>query len=295
MNKCLKVLLVVFLLGLGINAVRAADKVLVESFTETGNFVDSNGCSNAKTICSYTYGAGISEDVTDGIRVTVKKLKDNSVVKSKDLWFNTDKLKDATSKYELNTGEIFNSTQYDQTERAKNASSIDEVYNSYLNYKGDNNAYYYDVFRYADFLQDFLSKNQNKSYVKIILKKLGYNNITEATEYYLLIEPIFKLKYKFSDKWNYYFVGTAREIVEEMLNHRYVSNPYTHEDRLKYAKYFVYKDHNNPDDPDDYCTTMAGVVSGSCGNWNVLRNYLYTFKVPSAVAEKYGLDKIKNM
>lgn len=239
-----KLLIVLLFLTMFINGSVMAANVKIETNVTTGSSGTSNTCTTG--ICCGTYGVGVSGDYNDGIRVILLNSSNNSEIKRKDLWFTKAKAKAA---------------------RANENDNIETIYNSFKTAQ-NNNIYVEDVFYYAGFI-NYLDANK----VEEILRKLGYN-LNSAKNYYIVIEPIFMLEYKYYSIVPHH-TGNIAEISKKLYDGDGCG---TNEVCKKYSRYYYYKDY------EDCIGKAGGGLSGSCQNWSVLKNYLTTFMLN----ETYG-------
>lgn len=207
----------------------------------------SSGCKNG--VCSSSVGLfnNIPDEPVDGLRVIL--MNGNTSLGKADLWFTVDKQSVAGG--------------------SKNIASIFNKYKVYRIVGGEK-----EVFNYANFLTKIKENNDTDTVQTLLTHISSTYTLANTQNYYLVIEPIFVLRYNYAS-YKYYFPGTIPEIFNGLLNLKGV--PPKHE---VWAKYFAYKD--SPLCKQQSVTSGGSTYStsgGSCGNWNVLKNYMTTFKL----------------
>lgn len=200
-------------------------------------------------VCSSTVGiaANISHEPVDGIRVIL--MNNMTELGSADLWFTEDKMNFAGG-----------------------SKHISDIFEKYKDYDVNNDGVKDDLFDFTGLLEAIKDNNDYNS-VEVLLQHIGPEfNISNTYDYYLVIEPIFVLRYNYAST-RYYFSGTVKQVFNGLMTLN-SSSPLHN----LWAKYFAYKD-------SDLCTQLTygtyNTSTGKCKNWNVLRNYTDTIRLDS--------------
>ncbi|MBE6155086.1 MAG: hypothetical protein E7163_05935 [Firmicutes bacterium] len=221
----------------------------------------SKGCKT--NICAGNIGLTeeVPDEPIDGIRVIL--MNGNQELGRADLWFTENKRAFAGGDKEIKT-----------------------IFDKYYGYINPNGSKENEIFDYANMLIK-IKENNDSVTIQTLLQHINSNyTIQNTKDYYLVIEPIFVLSYKYSTS-NYYLSGTPSDIVNKLINDnssdgciaKFPSgniNPdgcKNGSQHKSYAKYFAYNDQ-------DDCTDLSGVSKSSdCKNWNVIRNYFTAFQL----------------
>ena len=218
-----------------------------------GSAQKSNQCRSS--ICSSTIGIYtlLKDEPIDGIRVILRDSSHEKIGETGNLWFTENKKNFAGGTDHIGT--IFD----------KYVRLLGGGYKPAEGSTGGN-----EIFKYSEFLEKIV-EIKDKDTVDTLLKKINSAySVEDMQDYYLVIEPVFVLQYAYSTT-NYYFSGTPAEIITDLLG-------FTQNRAAEigwYARYFAYKDQYD-------CLTapVSGkTLSGSCGNWNVIKNYFTTISL----------------